>query len=109
MNSDSWDDRRRAQEEAFFAQQNNEALARIQARKSEEKPRLSPITGKPMTQRTVMGVVVDQCDDSKGIWLDAGELEQIAEAMSAHTKGDDTNKKPSDWFSGFSSLLRGGR
>ena len=105
MSSDAWDDRRRAQEEAFFAKQNAEALARLTARKEESKPRLSPITGKPMVQRTVMGVVIDQCPDSKGIWLDAGELEQITKSMSESSKSE----KPTDWFSSFTTILRGGR
>ena len=30
-----------------------------------------------MIQRTLHGVVIDQCPESGGIWLDAGELDQI--------------------------------
>ena len=77
--SDSWDDRRKAQEEGYFDKMNQQALERIKKRASEEsgKKRPSPITGKPMEQVTVMGVVVDRCVDSGGIWLDAGELEEI--------------------------------
>ncbi|MCB0319164.1 MAG: zf-TFIIB domain-containing protein, partial [Bdellovibrionales bacterium] len=53
------------------------AVKRIQKRQAEEKPRLSPITGEPMAQKSFMGVVVDICETSGGIWLDSGELDQI--------------------------------
>lgn len=78
--SDSWDERRRAQEDGFFDKANKEALARL-AQKQAQGHRMSPATGKPMEQLTVMGVVIDRCPESGGIWLDAGELEQIAKNL----------------------------
>lgn len=87
---DGWDERRKAQEEEYFMKQNKKALARISER-SDEKPRLSPITGEPMEQLTVMGVVIDRCNTSKGIWLDAGELEEII-AFSKKTEDDDDSE-----------------
>ena len=87
MSSDAWDERRKAQEEEFFKKQNEAALQRIQERE-DEKPRLSPISGKPMDQVTYMGVIIDKCSESGGIWLDAGELEQIIDAFHKHD-GDD--------------------
>lgn len=87
MSSKAWDDRRKAQEEEFFKKQNEAALKRIQEREA-EKPRLSPISGKPMEQITYMGVVIDKCSESGGIWLDAGELEQIIDTVHKHD-GDD--------------------
>lgn len=77
--NDAWDDRRRAQEEGYFDRLNKEALARM-ARKQEGPVRPSPATGKPMEAITLMGIVVDRCVDSGGIWLDAGELEQLIHA-----------------------------
>ena len=76
--NDSWDEMRRAKEDEYFDRQNKDALARLKAEKN--RIRNSPITGKPMDQVTIMGVVVDRCVDSGGIWLDAGELEQIVTA-----------------------------
>ena len=73
---DSWDDRRKAQEEGYFEALNKQALARL-AQKRTQPARLSPITGSPMEQITIMGVVADRCLTSGGIWLDHGELEQI--------------------------------
>jgi len=75
--SDSWDDMRRTKEEEYFARLNAEALQRLQQRTDH---RSSPVTGKPMVQKTVMGVVVDECPTTGGVWLDKGELEQIVEA-----------------------------
>src|SRR5690606_15929587 len=75
----SWDDRRKAQEEGYFDKLNKDALARL-ARKQEQPARPSPVTGKPMEQLTIFGVVTDRCVDSGGIWLDGGELEQILAA-----------------------------
>jgi Zn-finger nucleic acid-binding protein len=74
--SDAWDDRRRAQEDGYFESLNKQALARIAAKKG--KPALkSPVTGKSMELVTVMGVVLDRCVDSGGLWFDAGELDQL--------------------------------
>jgi Zn-finger nucleic acid-binding protein len=77
--SDSWDDRRKAQEDGYFENLNKQALARL-ALKKEQPARSSPATGKPMEHITIMGVVADRCLESGGIWLDAGELEQILHA-----------------------------
>lgn len=97
MSSDSWNDRRKAQEEEYFAKQNREALARLNARTGET--RKSPITGEAMQQMTLMGVVVDRCPTSGGIWLDKGELELIIKA--AHEKAKDGE----GWLQGFFSGL----
>lgn len=76
--SDAWDEKRKAQEEEYFRRKNEDALKRMKAEHTQE--RLSPVTGKPMERVTVMGVVIDRCPDSGGIWLDAGELDQLIAA-----------------------------
>jgi hypothetical protein len=78
--SDEWKKREEAFENIFFQKKNEEALARLR----ERLPRKSPITGEPMTHKTILGVIVDECPTSGGIWLDKGELDQIMEAIS-HT------------------------
>lgn len=75
--SDAWDDRKRAQEEQYFEKANKEALLRLKGRSG---ARPSPIDGQPMEQVTMMGVTVDRCKTSGGIWLDAGELEALIKA-----------------------------
>jgi Zn-finger nucleic acid-binding protein len=74
--SDAWDERRRGQEDGYFDALNKQALARLASKKG-QPARVSPVTGKPMEVVTVMGVVLDRCVDSGGLWLDAGELDQM--------------------------------
>jgi Zn-finger nucleic acid-binding protein len=74
--SDSWDERRRAQEEGYFERANKEALLRLAAKKA-GGTRNSPATGKPMEQLALNAIIIDRCNESGGVWLDKGELEQI--------------------------------
>lgn len=67
-------------EDDYFHRREQEALERMATKKG-EAPRISPVSGKPMIQKVLHGVVVDQCQESGGIWLDAGELEQILEGF----------------------------
>jgi hypothetical protein len=71
----SWDEMRKAKEDSYFDKKNREALERLAAKK--DIARKSPITGEVMKQEVILGVVVDRCPTSGGIWLDAGELEQL--------------------------------
>lgn len=91
--NDSWDKLRRAKEDEYFDKENKNALKRIRA--DDSKPRLSPITGDPMEQVLIDGVTVDRCKTSGGIWLDAGELEEILKQSQA--KGG----VEGDWFKNF--------
>jgi hypothetical protein len=83
-----WDKMRKAHEDGFFVKKNDEAMLRLKDRMSVNSVRKSPITGEPMTQETLMGVIIDRCPTSGGIWLDAGELELIIE----YAKADDSGK-----------------
>ena len=96
--TDSFEARRKAAEEAYFQQQEQLALARLKAKQEEGKPRLSPISGKPMEQITIQGIVVDRCVDSGGIFLDAGELEEIVKASKA--------QETSNWFDSFLAKIK---
>lgn len=82
--SDTWDERRRAQEDGYFANLNKQALSRLAAKQG-HPARKSPVTGKPMEQIAVMGIAIDRCVDSGGVWLDAGELSHILEAAKDST------------------------
>lgn len=77
------------EEDKYFHNKNKAALERLATRKREaakEKPRLSPITGEPMVQEVMGAIVIDRCPTSGGIWLDAGELEQLIEAAKESEK-----------------------
>lgn len=102
MSDEAWKRRQQALEEGYFQKLNQEALERLQER-DEQKPRLSPISGEPMEQETFMGVVIDRCKQSGGIWLDAGELDQII----SHLKDDHNQEEREGWAESFLSFLRG--
>ena len=81
--SDSWDERRRAQEDGYFDALNKQALARLAAKQG--KPALkSPASGNPLEPITVMGIVVDRCVDSGGVWFDSGELALLLETIKSN-------------------------
>ncbi len=67
---------------AYFAKKNKEALERLKKKNDAEKPRLSPVSGEPMVTEVLHGVVIDRCEKSGGVWLDAGELEEILAASA---------------------------
>lgn len=73
--SDSWGDRRRVLEDEFIGRQNKEALEKLAH--LEKKPTVSPVTGQPMVRAEVLGITVDRCPESGGVWLDKGELEEL--------------------------------
>jgi Zn-finger nucleic acid-binding protein len=77
---DIWMAMASGKEGSYFAEKEEEALKRLSARQASE--RKSPITGEPMTQEVLAGVVVDRCPTSGGIWLDAHELEQILDHVT---------------------------
>ena len=99
--SDGFSERKKANEEGFFARQNSELLKRLAERRaaaaetSEKITRKSPITGEALIEREIAGVIVDVCPTSGGIWLDPGELEQIIEKSS----------KDSNWLGSFFGFL----
>ncbi len=96
--SNPLDKARKAKEESYFDKKNKEALERLTKKKEANKPRLSPITGKEMEQEVLSGVVIDRCAESGGIWLDAGELEQLIEA---------SEKDSNSMLSSFKKLIEG--
>ncbi len=98
--TEAWKDMQKAKEESYFDKKNREALKRLNEKAEEGKPRLSPITGKEMKQEVFHGVVIDRCEDSKGIWLDAGELEQIIQAIADEETGE-------NWLTDFMKGLTG--
>lgn len=82
--SDGLDERRKALEDSYFEKENQEKLAELSKKGSGR--RLSPVTGKPMVREVIHGVTVDRCEDSNGIWLDAGELEELVKVLSTKEK-----------------------
>ena len=89
--SDIFDERRRGLEEEYFQRKDKESLQRLREAIKEEAQRHSaePVTmdcprctGK-LHAETYDEVGIDRCDTRGGIWLDAGELEQIISEESS--------------------------
>lgn len=85
--ANKWDDRKKAQEDEYFVKKERELLAKMRAKQEAETKEAAtkasfmvcPKCGEPLKERTFQKVAIDQCTGCNGIWLDAGELEQVAE------------------------------
>jgi uncharacterized protein len=88
--ANKWDERKKAQEDEYFVKKEQEQLAKLRAKheaetKSAAKEASSmrcPKCGEPLKERSFQKITIDQCTACHGIWLDAGELEQVAEKES---------------------------
>ena len=83
--SDSFEERRKGLEEEYFRRKDKESLERLREAIKEEAQKHGdePVTmscprctGKLHSQ-IYDEVNIDRCDTCGGVWLDAGELEQI--------------------------------
>ena len=89
--SDIFDERRRGLEEEYFRRKDKESLQRLrEAIRDEAQQRSSePVTMKcprctgKLHAETYDEVGIDRCDTCGGVWLDAGELEQIISEESS--------------------------
>jgi len=80
--ADIFDERRRGLEEEYFRRRDKESLDKLRAALSEqagegEVTMQCPRCDGKLHQRTFDEVNIDQCERCHGIWLDAGELEEI--------------------------------
>lgn len=88
-----------SQEEEYFARQEFELKKRLagereQKLKAEERTRLKelhwmrcPKCGMELVEIAHRGIKIDKCTICAGVWLDAGELEQVAEAETGFLSG----------------------
>lgn len=85
--ANKWDERKKAQEDEYFVRKERELLEKMRAKQETEKVQDAAIAssmkcpkcGAALKERSFQKVVIDQCTGCNGIWLDAGELEQVAE------------------------------
>ena len=95
--ANKWDERKKAKEDEYFVQRERELLAKLKAKQeSETKTSLQktchmrcPKCGEPLKERSFQKIQIDQCTGCHGVWLDAGEIEQV------------TAKEDSSWLSRF--------
>jgi hypothetical protein len=85
--ANKWDERKKAQEDEYFVRKEREQLAKLRAQNQAEAKTAAqqasymrcPKCGEPLKERSFQKIAIDQCTGCHGIWLDAGELEQVAE------------------------------
>jgi len=85
--ANKWDERKKAQEDEYFVKKERELVAKLKTKQEEEaKAEIKkscymhcPKCGEKLKERHFRKIVIDQCSGCQGIWLDAGELEQVAE------------------------------
>jgi uncharacterized protein len=84
--ANKWDERKKAQEDEYFVKKERELLAKLKAKQDTETKAAAenvahmrcPKCGEPLKARSFQKIEIDQCTGCNGIWLDAGEIEQVA-------------------------------
>lgn len=76
-----WDDRKRGLEEDYFRRKEREAIEKMRAKRATEGAGAVGLQC-PKCDGTLMEidyevVKLDRCEKCNGVWLDAGELEQL--------------------------------
>jgi uncharacterized protein len=89
--ANKWDERKKAQEDEYFVKQERELVAKMKLKQEAEAKEAArkasymrcPKCGEPLKERSFQKIEIDQCTGCNGIWLDAGELENVAEKENA--------------------------
>ena len=84
--ANKWDERKKAQEDEYFVRKERELLAKLKAQQQAESKTSAqkasymkcPKCGESLKERSFQKIMIDQCTGCHGIWLDAGEIEQVA-------------------------------
>lgn len=100
--ANKWDERKKAQEEEYFVKKEREQLAKLKAKQEAEAKVVAkeasymkcPKCGESLKARSFQKIEIDQCGGCGGIWLDAGEIEQVAEKDSGGWLGKFWQKNP---------------
>jgi len=84
--SKKWDEREKSLEEEYFRRKEQELIEKMRAKRAEDEQRAKAEASAlqcPRCDGTLVGlsfedVRIDRCNKCNGVWLDAGELEQLA-------------------------------
>ena len=81
--SNVWDERKKSLEEEYFRRREQEALEKLRAQRQlvqkEQAVLTCPKCDGRLAEVSYDGVTIDRCNECNGVWLDAGELELLAE------------------------------
>ncbi len=59
---------------------------------------LSPFSNKPMKHFVYQGVNLDYCKESNSVWMDRGELEELAQKQKGNTKIQSSRAQSQNYF-----------
>ena len=84
--ANKWEERKKALEDEYFVKKEKELIEKLKAKQEKESKAevkdlcrmRCPKCGEPLKERSFQKIAIDQCTGCNGVWLDAGELEQIA-------------------------------
>lgn len=84
--ANKWDERKKALEDEYFVKKEKELIEKLKARKETEASQAvkeicrmrCPKCGEPLQERSFQKILIDQCTGCGGIWLDPGEMEEVA-------------------------------
>jgi Zn-finger nucleic acid-binding protein len=90
--SNIWDKREKSLEEEYFRRQQQELVEKLHTKRIEEEKREKseasavhcPKCDGTLVELTHEEVRIDRCNKCNGIWLDAGELEQLTGKEESH-------------------------
>lgn len=89
------EDRGRALENEYFHRKEQELIEKMKVKLGEENAKATdvkcPKCEGSLVETAYENIKIDVCDTCTGVWLDAGELAQIA----------DRDEKGGGWFGGF--------
>ena len=84
--SNKWDERKKALEDEYFVKKEKELMEKLKAKREKEAKQTikemfhmrCPKCGAALKERSFQKILVDQCTGCGGIWLDPGEIEEVA-------------------------------
>jgi len=83
-----WDEREKSLEEEYFRRKEQELIEQIRAKRAEAERQASaiqcPKCEGTLDELTFDDVKIDRCNKCNGVWLDAGELEQLVSNQESH-------------------------
>lgn len=87
-----WDEREKSLEEEYFRRQEQELIEKLRANRAVEGQREKaeasavhcPKCEGTLVELTHENVRIDRCNKCNGVWLDAGELEQLTGQGESH-------------------------
>ena len=83
-----WDEREKSLEEEYFRRKEQELIEQIRAKRAEAERQASaiqcPKCEGTLDELTFDEIQIDRCNKCNGVWLDAGELEQLVSNQESH-------------------------